>query len=94
VNKIEFTSKDAMELWHNEIFENYDLVEQVFVDTWRWGNNYDIIITDNLTGRLFSAFIKVQEGDNYYVSWEDAKTVTFYEVERVEKITYTYKRIK
>lgn len=92
MSTIELKSKDAIQLWQEEVFGTYEIVDQVFVETWRWGNRYDVIIKDTRTGKLYSALVSVQGGDNYYISWEDY-AVTFEEVEKIEKVTYEYKKV-
>lgn len=93
MNKITLSSKDAVDLWQSEVLGNYEVADQIYQGEWRWGNIYDVVIRDIITDKFYLASLKEQSGDHYHVSWEDYD-VTFEEVEKVEKISYEYKKVK
>lgn len=82
---------EALRLWGSEETDNYELIDQVYIGQWRWGNDYQIVIKDKATERLYAAGVKEQTGDHYYISWEDLGQVVFTEVIRVERIDYSYR---
>lgn len=82
---------EVLRLWGSEETDNYRVIDQVYQGEWRWGNDYQIVIEDKATERLYAADIKIQTGDHYYVSWEDMGQVVFTEVIRIERIDYSYR---
>lgn len=73
--------------------EDYELVVEDIVDTWRWGNIYEAVIKD-AEGNLWQTAYRVQEGDNYHHEFEDMNEVEFYPVEAKEVTTVKYVRLK
>lgn len=85
------SSKEAMAIWHED---NPDFVQEalVYLEEWRWGILYDAIYKQLSTGKFYSATIRVQTGDNYYVDWEDGD-VEFIEVDKVPVTVYRYEPV-
>lgn len=85
-----FTSEEAIDLWHEGWVRGFVQEELEFIEEWRWGNSYYVIIRHEDSGKLFAAPIRVQTGDHYHVSWEDDSIVEFQEVKKVEKVVHEY----
>ncbi len=85
-------AQEAIDLFESEENEQYKLYDQAFIGEWRWGFEYQIVIQDKVTERIYAADVKIQSGDNYYLSWQDMGQVVFIEVIRIERIDYSYRR--
>lgn len=95
MGKLIIPSEDAQQLYHEQDEINgVRFVDKIYYGEWRWGIQYELIIQDVLTEKLYSTVVQEQSGDHWYLSLEDEDHITFYEVERIEKITYAYKRVK
>jgi hypothetical protein len=85
--------KESIKLsaWHNT--DSYQTVSCEVIDEWRWGNVYELVVKDS-EGKFWATVYKEQSGDNYYNFMEDEDEVEFYQVEPVEVVKVTYRRIK
>jgi hypothetical protein len=71
--------------------DDYEVIKEDIVETWRWGNLYETIIKDK-DGNFWGVTFRVQEGDNYHHEFEDLDEVEFYSVVPKEITTVVYKR--
>ena len=93
MSTLTLTSEEAMAIWHEES-TRFEQVDQVFIDTWRWGNLYNLIVRDIANDKFYSAPIRIQAEPHYYVNWEDFDEVEFLEVEKVAVTTYKWQTVK
>jgi len=84
---------DAFKLMAGGGVDGYSYVTLNIIDEWRWGNVYELIISDS-EGKFWATTYQEQSGDNYYNSLEDYSEVEFYQVEAVEVKTVEYRKIK
>ena len=96
MSKVKIPSEDAQCFYHeqtDDTLNGFRFVDIQFAGEWRWGNSYQLIIQDALTDKFYSTIVQEQTGDHWYLSLENKDEVTFEEVERLEKITYEYKKV-
>lgn len=84
-------SEDAQRLWAGEDHSGLMYVDKVFVDEWRWGVTYQLVIQDKLTEKYYSTIVREQSGNHWYLSIEESDETKFNEVERVPVVSYEYR---
>ena len=92
MSKLKIPSEDAQRLWAGEDLSSLRYVTKEFIDEWRWGVNYQLVIQDRLTDKYYSTIVQEQTGDRWYLSLEDYDETTFDEVVRVPVTTYEYRK--
>lgn len=85
-------SEDAQRLWAGEDISGLVHVTKEFVNEWRWGVTYQLVIQDTLTEKYYSTIVQEQSGDHWYLSLEDSDETKFDLVERVPVVTYEYRK--
>jgi hypothetical protein len=92
VSKLTIPSEDALCLYEEEDVSGLAYVDKQFLNEWRWGCTYQLVIQDKLTEKYYSTIVQEQSGDRWYLSLEDFDSTVFDQVERIQVVTYEYRK--
>lgn len=71
--------------------ELFEFVRNEFVEEWRWGNLYELIIKD-LVGNYWRTYWRDSSGDGDWKTFDDGGTIEFERVVPREKVVIEYVR--
>ena len=87
---LELDSEEAKALAYGYSDSNlYERVHNEFVEEWRWGNTYELVIKD-LVGNYWRTLWRDSSGDGDWKTFDDEETIEFERVVPVEKKVIRY----